>query len=200
LYYNYSFCDDITGYKNELDVLDSILPSRKLVVANSTSLPFSFALARDRKVDCYYNNVNYLLMMAAFTSERKRFFDTMRSMIPFDENFLNFALNNKKKIDPWYRAVLDYFLNFYSKSLCSFDGPFLENENPDIIKQHLKQIFMFPRRKFELYYNEEPQGNILFYEMPNKEQEFRKNSIIITNRVIPHLDLLFEDKLKIYGV
>ena len=75
MYYDYSFCDDISSYKKELDVLDNILPIRKLVVANSTSLPFSFALARDRKVDCYYNNVNCLLMMAAFTSERKRFFE-----------------------------------------------------------------------------------------------------------------------------
>jgi hypothetical protein len=200
LYYDFSFCDDIASYESELNVLDSILPNRTLSVANSTSLPFSFALSKSRKVHCYYNNINYLLMMVAFTEERKRFFDAIKSMVPFDDGFLNFALNTQKKIDPWYRAVLDYFLNFYSKSLCSFDGPFLDNENPNLIREHISKILMFPKRKFELYYEQEPEGGILFYEMPNMDQKFRKNSIIITNRVLPDLDLLFEDKLKIYGV
>jgi hypothetical protein len=203
LYYNYSFCDDITPYSNELEFLDKMLTSNHLVIPNAKSLTFSFALSRSRKIEAHYcdKTIKYFYMLLAFMTNKDKFFKHIISYIPFDDNFLNFCLNNNLKLNEWNQAVLFFILNYYSVPVHSFDGPYYGIEKNDKVKKHLSFLGSVPKRRFKIIFDQpiEPSKTYL-YEFPNTDVCFEPNSIIITNRIIPELDLLFEDKLKIYGV
>ena len=49
-------------------------------------------------------------------------------------------------------------------------------------------------------YQEEVKGQFNIYEFPNKLTDIQNRSLIITNRHLDDYELVFEDKLKIYGV
>jgi hypothetical protein len=199
LYYNYSFCDDITPYFKELEILESIIPTNTIVLPNAKSMPFSFALSKSKRIVACFEERRYLFMLVAFLEEQRRFTQHLESLVPFDDTFLNFALNNSRDIDPWNQAILFYSLHYFSKQLCSFDGPFAEQNDFEKFVNHLKSIRAMNKRRFDVRFEESVDGFKL-YEFPNPGVCFEPNSIIITNRIIPELDLLFEDKLKIYGV
>jgi hypothetical protein len=199
LYYNYSFCDDITPYSKELEILSSIIPTNRIVIPNAKSMPFSFALSKSKNIVACFEERKYLFMIVAFLEEQKRFLAHLNNLIPFDENFLNFAINNKKDIDPWNQAILFYNLHYFSKQLCSFDGPFEEKIDFDGFIKHIKSLRAINKRRFNVKF-EEPTAGFKLYEFPNPDIDFESGSVVITNRIIPELDLLFEDKLKIYGV
>jgi hypothetical protein len=203
LYYKHSFCDDIAPYSNELKFLDDILTTRHIVVPDAKSLPLSFALSKSRKIQAHYSEktIKYYYMLMAFTTNKDRFLEHIMSYIPFDDNFLNFSLNNNLKMNEWNQAVLFFILNHYSIPAQSFDGPYFGPEKNDKVKKHLSFLASVHKRKFNILFNQpvEPIG-ICLYEFPSSDVVFEPNSIVITNRIIPELDLLFEDKLKIYGV
>ena len=138
-------------------------------------------------------------MLVAFLEERQRFLSHLGSIVPFDSDFINFALNNKRAIDPWNQAILFYSLNYFSARLCSFDGPFDEKMDFDLFLNHLKSLTAINKRRFDIKFEQSTAGFKL-YEFPSVDTDFENGSLVITNRVIPNLDLLFEDKLKIYGV
>jgi len=199
LYYPFSFCDSLRGYSNELRFLDENIPHSKIIVPNAKSMPFSFSLSKNRKINACFNDKKYLFMLLAFLEERDKFTNHLLSLIPFDDNYMNFALNHKRKIDPWNEAIVMYTLNYFSNQLCSFDGPFSENPDFDSLRQHLKSLSTVNKRRFDVSFEEEPSGFKL-YEFPDRDTKFQEGSLIITNRNINNCFLLFEDKLKIYGV
>lgn len=199
MYYPFSFCDSIQNYSNELRFLDENISHSKIVVPNARSMPFSFSLSKSRKINACFNDKKHLFMLLAFLEERNRFTNHLLNLIPFDENYLNFALNHKRKIDPWNEAIIMYTLNYFSNRLCSFDGPFPEDLNFDSLRMHLKNLSMVNKRRFDVSFEEEPSGFKL-YEFPSRDTEFEKGSVIVTNRIMNDCFLLFEDKLKIYGV
>tara|TARA_R110000822_G_scaffold131308_1_gene268277 strand:+ start:553 stop:1152 length:600 start_codon:yes stop_codon:yes gene_type:complete len=199
LYYTYSFCNDLAPYLKELEILHSIIPTNTIVIPNAKSMPFSFALSKSKRIITCFEERKYLFMLLAFLEEQQRFLRHLKTLVPFDENFLNFAMNNTKEIDPWNEAVLFYNLNYFSKQLCSFDGPFDEEQDFDSFQTHLSRLTRINKRRFDVKFEETPPGFKL-YEFPNPNTHFDAGSVVITNRIIPELDLLFEDKLKIYGV
>ena len=60
----------------------------------------------------------------------------------------------------------------------------MRTRNKNIVAEYQKEI----KNKFNIY------------EFPNKLVDIQSNSIIITNRYLSDYKMLFEDKLKIYGV
>jgi hypothetical protein len=203
LYYNYSFCDDITPYSKELKFLDNMITTNEIVIPNAKSLPFSFALSKGRKISVHYceNTIKYFYMLNAFITSKDRYLKHILSYIPFDDNFLNFCLNNNIRMNEWDQAVLFFILNHYSIPVHSFDGPYFGTGKDDKVKKHLSFLASVHKRKFNIVFNQllEPNKTYL-YEFPNPDIDFESGSVVITNRIIPELDLLFEDKLKIYGV
>ena len=186
-------------YYNELRFLDDNISHNKIIVPNARSMPFSFSLSKNRKINACFNDKKYLFMLLAFLEERDKFTNHLLRLIPFDENYLNFALNHKRKIDPWNEAIIMYTLNYFSNNLCSFDGPFSKNIDFDSLKRHLKNLSIVNKRRFDISFEEEPSGFKL-YEFPARDTIFDEGSLIITNRTMKNCFLLFEDKLKIYGV
>ena len=124
-----------------------------------------------------------------------------KQFIPFDDNFLNFCLKNQTVQGVWNHSILFFLLNYYSNKIDSFDGPFEENVDFDTIKEHLKTLNIFNKRRLKIKLGQSTgvEGTRL-YEFPDPTTQFIKNSFVITDRTIPSLGLLFEDKLKIYGV
>lgn len=201
MYYDFSFCDNISSYSNEISALDSIIGNTNITVPNARSMPFSFALCRNRKITAIFNNPKYYIMMMAFCEERSNFFKSSLSFIPFDDNFLNFALNNKRKINPWQESILFFLLNYCSAPLMSFDGPYFKDITHDGLTKHFSRLARIHKRKFVIQHNEEPKENeLILHEFPNVDTKFREGSLIITNKILDNANLLFEDKLKIYGV
>ena len=201
MYYDFSFCDDIRPYSKEISALDSIIGNNSFTIVGAKSMPFSFALCRNRKITAIFDNPKYYMMIMAFLEEQNDFFNSASSLVPFDDNFLNFALNNTKKINPWQESILFFLLNYYSVPLMSFDGPYLNKLGREDLIRHFSYLSRVHKRKFNVCYNEQPQKNeLLLYEFPNKGISFRDGSLIVTNRNIESANLLFEDKLKIYGV
>ena len=199
MYYDFSFCDDITAYSNEMVALDNIIGNTAITVPDAKSMPFP--LCRNRKITAIFKNPKYYVMLSAFLEEQRAFFRSVGSCIPFDDNFLNFALNNTKKMNPWQETVLFYLLNYCSVPLMSFDGPYITNITKNNLNKHLSRLSRIHKRRFNLQYGEEPKENeLLLYEFPNRDINFREGSLIITNKIIENANLLFEDKLKIYGV
>ena len=199
MYYDFSFCDDIRPYSKELEILSDLVPTNTIVVPNAKSMPFSFALSKNKKIVTCFEEKKYLFMFVAFLEEQQRFLHHLEALVPFDDNFLNFCLNNSRNIDPWNQAVLFYNLHYFSGRLCSFDGPFKEEKDFDLFANHLKSLRRINKRRFDLKFGE-PDAGFKLYEFPNPSINFENGSVVITNRAIPDLDLLFEDKLKIYGV
>ncbi len=199
MYHNFSFCDDIRPYSKELKVLSDLVPTNTVVIPRAKSLPFSFALSKSKRIVACFEEQKYLFMLVAFLEEQKRFLAHLETLVPFEENFINFALNNKRAIDPWNQAILFYNLHYFSKQLCSFDGPFEEEKDFDSFLEHLKSLRFVNKRRFDVKFNENVEG-FRVYEFPSPHEVFEPGSIVITNRTIPELSLLFEDKLKIYGV
>ena len=185
MYYDFSFCDDISPYYKELEILADIIPTNSIVVPNAKSMPFSFALSKNKKVTACFEEKRYLFMLLAFAEEPRRFSAHLKTMVPFDESYLNFAMNNNRDIDPWNQAILFYSLHYFSKQLCSFDG-------------HIDKLSLVNKRRFNIKY-QEPTTGFKLYEFPQPDQELEAGSLVITNRIMNSLDLLFEDKLKIYG-
>ena len=199
MYHSFSFCDDIRPYHKELEILDSIIPTNKIVVPDAKSMPFSFALSKGKRVVACFEEKKYLFMLVAFLEEQKRFLQHLEDLIPFDHNFINFSLNNKRNIDPWNQAILFYNLHYFSTQLCSFDGPFEEEKDFDSFLDHLRCLRATNKRRFDVKFKKTDTGFKL-YEFPNPDTIFEPGSVVVSNRAIPNLDLLFEDKLKIYGV
>ena len=199
MYYNFSFCDDLGQYASELKKLNEFLPYNDIVVPNAKSMPFSFGLSKSRKIIACFEEKKYLFMLIAFLEETSRFLGHLKSLIPFDENYLNFAMNNTREIDPWNQAILFYNLHYFSNQLCSFDGPFEEVLDFKTFTKHINSLQGVNKRRFDVRFNEGPKGTKL-YEFPDPETILESGSIVITNRTIQDLELLFQDKLKIYGV
>lgn len=199
MYYDFSFCDDISPYYKELEILADIIPTNSIVVPNAKSMPFSFALSKNKKVTACFEEKRYLFMLLAFAEEPRRFSAHLKTMVPFDESYLNFAMNNNRDIDPWNQAILFYSLHYFSKQLCSFDGPFEEGFEFDLYLSHIDKLSLVNKRRFNIKY-QEPTTGFKLYEFPQPDQELEAGSLVITNRIMNSLDLLFEDKLKIYGV
>ena len=199
MYYPFSFCDSVQDYSNELHFLDENIAHNRIVVPNAKSMPFSFALSKSRKVNACFNDKKHLFMLLAFLEERERFTDHLLSLIPFDENYINFAMNNNREIDPWNQAIILYTLNFFSNQICSFDGPFPEEFEFDTLKQHLRRLSTVNKRRFNVSF-EEVKSGFKVYEFPDRDTDLEKGSLVVTNRIMSDCCLLFQDKLKIYGV
>jgi len=200
LYYNFSFCDNIKIYEKEISFLDNLIGANNITVHNATTLPFAFALSNSRKLFANFNQTSLFFMFCAFETEKDRFLTHIRRYLPFDEEFINFALNREVSIDPWKEAIVSYLLCFASTALCSFDGPFGDVDE-SLLRQHLNKISRYPVRNLTCYYKESlPTGGINLFEFPESINNIPTNSIIVTNKSYDDKQLLFEDKLKIYGV
>lgn len=201
MYYDFSFCNDISDYKKELQALDTIIGYRSVIVPNAVSMPFSFPLSKGRKIAANFDDIRFYSMFAAYETELKRYIDNILSFDPIDKTFFDFILN-KKQTDLWYDACLYYIAFFYSNRLNSFDGPFPDEISRSLLTKNLKYLSSVIKNRLTFLFNEniEDNNSILLYEFPQAEQEFKKNSLIITNKYHDNLNLLFEDKLKIYGV
>ena len=202
MYYDFSFCADVSSYKKELDVLDYVFSHNGVFAPNSETMPFSFSLSKSRHIVGNFENLKLYSMFLAYETEMRRFFETILSFEPIDNNFISFISKNKKQKDPWYEACLYFIAAFYSDTINSFDGPYPENIDKDSMTKHLKRLQSVMKRKLTFTYNEPDayQDYICFYEFPNDVEDLKKGSIIIDNKYHKNLDLLFEDKLKIYGV
>lgn len=200
MYHKYSFCDDVTHNKNELEFLDKALNCKHFVVRNATTMPFSFALSKNRKVTALFSNIKNFFMFAAWETEKDRFLKYISKYIPFDEDLFNFALHNKLDSSPWQQSHLQFILCFTSHGFCRFDGPF---DKPDelLTRRHVSRLMATKNKNITAEYQIEiPNESVNLYEFPTKGQEFLPNSFIITDKRIDDYNLLFEDKLKIYGV
>jgi len=199
LYYDYSFCDDISLYKKELDFLDKTIPNINIVAQNATTMPFSFCLSKTRHVKALFSNLKCYYMFAAWETEKEKFLSSIDKYAPFNDDLIQFALHNTLDIDPWEQSILQFILSYSSNGLCSFDGPY-NQFNPELYRKHLVKLMKTRNKNITSEYQIKAQGDLNIYEFPSKLIEFIPNSIIITNRYISGYKLLFEDKLKIYGV
>lgn len=201
MHYNYSFCNDIRVHKAELKFLDLFLQNKNIIIPNAKSLPYSFSLSKDRNINAFFTNEKYFHMFNNYVQQKDKFLYYIKQFIPFDDNFLNFCLKNQTVQGVWNHSILFFLLNYYSNKIDSFDGPFEENVDFDSIKEHLKTLNIFNKRRLKIKLGQSTgvEGTRL-YEFPDPTTQFIKNSFVITDRTIPSLGLLFEDKLKIYGV
>jgi hypothetical protein len=201
LHYNYSFCNDIGPYKAELKFLDLFLQDKNIIIPNAKALPYSFSLSKNRNINAFFTNEKYFHMFNNYLQQKDKFLHYIKQFIPFDDNFLNFCLKNQNVQGAWNRSILFFLLNYCSNKIDSFDGPFEENVDFDSINEHLKTLNVFNKRRLKIKLGQ-PTGveGTRLYEFPDKNTQFIKNSFVITDRIIPSLGLIFEDKLKIYGV
>ena len=199
MYYDYSFCDNIQAYKKELEFLNDFVTSKEIVAQNATTMPFCFPLSKTRKITALFSNLKCFYMFAAWETEKEKFLSSIDKYAPFDDNLLNFASNNTLDIDPWDQSILQYVLSYSSKGFCSFDGPFNDFDN-ETYRKHLVKLMKTRNKNIIAEYQQKVENKFNIYEFPNKLVKFLPNSLIITNRYLEDYDLLFEDKLKIYGV
>ena len=199
MYYNYSFCDNVSEYKKELDFLDKTIKDKSIVAQNATTMPFSFCLSKSRKVTAVFSNLKCYYMFAAWETEKEKFLTTIDKYAPFDDKLINFASHNTLDLDAWNQSVLQYILCYCSKGLCSFDAPF-DTFDAQAYRKHLIKLMSTRNKNINAEYQEEVEGQFNIYEFPNKLTDIQKRSLIITNRHLDDYELLFEDKLKIYGV
>lgn len=186
-------------YDSELRFLDSYCKKNKIIVRDATTMPLSFCLAKNRKVVSVFSTLKNYYMFAAFETERDRFIKNLKQMIPFEKDLLHFALNNETVSDPWKLALLQYYICYFSTSIGSYDGPFSDLEFTKLNKT-LSKLLSFPARNLDCQFESTNiNDGINIYEFPHNNN-FLSNSVIITNRDILNGKLLFEDKLKIYGV
>lgn len=199
MYHDYSFCDNVSFYKNELDFLDKTVPNTDIVIQKATTMPFSFCLSKSRQVTALFSNLKCYYMFAAWETEKEKFLSCVNKYAPFDNDLIQFALHNTLDIDAWDQSVLQFILSYSSNGLCCFDGPFSEFDS-EAYRKHLVKLMKTRNKNITAEYQVEKQGEFNIYEFPSKLIDFVPNSLIITNRYIEGCSLLFEDKLKIYGV
>lgn len=199
MYYDYSFCDDIQAYKKELEFLDNFITSKEIVAQNATTMPFCFSLSKSRKITALFSNLKCYYMFAAWETEKEKFLSSIDRYAPFDDDLINFASHNTLDLDAWNQSVLQYILCYSSKGFCSFDGPFEEYDN-QAYRKHLVKLMRTRNKNIVAEYQKEIKNKFNIYEFPNKLVDIQSNSIIITNRYLSDYKMLFEDKLKIYGV
>ena len=192
----------MSSYKKELGVLDYIFSHKSIFVPNAVTMPFSFSLARSRPVVANFEDLRLYSMFLAYETEMKRFFETILSFEPLDANFISFISKNKKQKDPWYDACLCFIASYYSEAINSFDGPYPEVIEKNLIAKHLKRLQSVIKTKLSFTFEEGGSypNHIAFYEFPESIENLKKGSVVIDNKHHQDLDLLFEDKLKIYGV
>ena len=82
MYYDYSFCDDISLYKKELDFLDKTIPNINIVAQNATTMPFSFCLSKTRHVKALFSNLKCYYMFAAWETEKEKFLSSIDKYAP----------------------------------------------------------------------------------------------------------------------
>ena len=199
MYYDYSFCDDVTPYSKELEFLDNMIPNTNIVAHKATTIPFSFCLSKSRHLTALFSNLKCYYMLAAWETEKEKFLSSINKYSPFNDDLIQFALNNTLDIDAWDQSILQFVLSYSSNGLCSFDGPYNKFDS-DAFRKHLVKLMRTRSKNITAEYQLEKQGEFNIYEFPSKLVDFLPNSVIITNRYIEGCDLLFEDKLKIYGV
>ena len=200
MYYDYSFCSDITPYIKELNLLDSIISSREFNVIGAKSCAFTFSLLKNRKANLFFDHDKYFLMYAAFSTQKSEFLQSVNCFDSFDKQMLDFCVTNYSEKSPWNTAIYFYLMNYFSIPLDSSDGPWYDNLDFIKLKKHLISLSLFSESKIECFYKENKKNNFInVYEFPI-EDKFEKDSIIITHKHYDDLELIFEDKLKIYGV
>jgi hypothetical protein len=201
LHYDFSFCNNISDFQNELKALDSLIGYNDIAVPNAVSMPFAFALSKGRRVQASFNDIRFYSMFIAYETDMKRFIDNILSFEPIDEKFFNFILNKKTK-DYWYDACLYYIGFFFSNRLDSYDGPFPSIVDRNLLIKNLKYLPSVVKTRFSFLFNEEIKNNnsVLLYEFPSNDIDLKSGSVVITNKELKDCSLLFEDKLKIYGV
>ena len=200
MYHKFSFCKNLSGYEQELDFLDKILkPYDQINTLQATTIPFSFALSADKIVNAYFVDKDYEHLLRCFLEAKDTFLNHLLHFRKVDENFLNFCLNNKRKKDVWMKTLLFYIINLYSNNLYSYDGPWFDKTDVSLLKSNILDLKMSSNKSIKIHKDETLLNNVCLYEFPDVE-DFIEGSIVITNKKINNLHLLFENKVKIYGV
>jgi len=198
LYYDFSFCNDISPYENELRFLDSIVP-REFNVISAKSCPLTFSLSNNRIANLYFELEKYFYIFAAFTEQKQDFIDSLQTFIPFQKDLLEFSSRNYKEKNLWNIAASFYLANYFSSAIDSSDGPWPDDLDFKAFKKHLVKLSLATNR-LNIFFDKRPDNDLInVIEFPQTEN-IPEGTIMITNKSYPQYDLLFEDKLKIYGV
>ena len=197
MYYDFSFCNDIRPYENELKFLDSVLP-REFNVINAKSCPLTFALSRGRTTNIHFALEKYFYIFAAYTEQKQDFINGLLTFVPFKKDLLDFASRNYNEKNLWNVALSFYLANYFSNTIDSSDGPWPDDLDFKSFKKHLVNLNL-TNSHLKLFFNKEPDLDLInVYEFPQSDK-FVEGSLIITNINYNNYNLLFEDKLKIYG-
>lgn len=197
MYYDYSFCNNVSPYRKELEFLDSILP-REFNVISAKSCPLTFSLSCNRVANLYFGLEKYFYMFAAFTEQKQDFIDSLLAFVPFKKDLLEFSSRNYGEKNLWNIATSFYLANYFSVAVDSSDGPWPDDLDFKGFKKHLVKLSLTSNR-LNLFFDKNPDSDIInVIEFPQKEK-ITEGTIVITNKNHSQLNLLFEDKLKIYG-
>tara|TARA_B100002019_G_C21171613_1_gene548750 strand:+ start:254 stop:850 length:597 start_codon:yes stop_codon:yes gene_type:complete len=198
LYYDYSFCNDVNPYRKELEFLDSIVP-REFNVISAKSCPLTFSLSNNRIANLYFELEKYFYIFAAFTEQKQDFIDSLQAFVPFKKDLLEFSSTNYNEKNLWNIATSFYLANYFSAAVDSSDGPWPDDLDFKSFRKHLVKLSLTNNR-LNLFFDKRPDNDLInVIEFPQTE-EIPEGTIIITNKNYPQHNLLFEDKLKIYGV
>jgi len=198
LYYDYSFCNNVSPYKKELEFVDSLLP-RDFNVISAKSCPLTFSLTKNRTANLYFDLEKYFYVFAAFTEQRHDFIDSLRAFVPFKKDLLEFSSRNYSERNLWNIATSFYLANYFSAAIDSSDGPWPDDLDFKEFKKHLVKLSLTNNR-LNLFFDEKPNNDFInVIEFP-QTQELPEGTVVITNKNFSQYSLLFEDKLKIYGV
>lgn len=200
MYHKFSFCKNISGYEQELRFLNKILePYGEINVLQATTIPFSFALSSNKIVNAYFEDKDYFHLWRCFIEAKDAFLNHLLYFRKIDPSFLNFCLNNKRKKDVWMKTLLFYIVNLYSNNLHSYDGPWIDDADINLLRSNILDLKTSSNKSIRIFNCEPNLNNVCIYEFP-VENDFLEGSIVITNKKMDNLHLLFEDKIKIYGV
>ena len=198
MYYDYSFCNDINPYRKELEFLDSIIP-REFNVISAKSCPLAFSLSNNRVANLYFQLEKYFYIFAAFTEQKQDFIDSLQAFVPFKKDLLEFSSRNYGENNLWNIATSFYLANYFSVAIDSSDGPWPDDLDFKAFKKHLVRLSLTSNR-LNLFFEKTPDNDFInIVEFP-QTLELPEGTIAITNKNFPQHNLLFEDKLKIYGV
>ena len=201
MYYNFSLCDNLKAYDQELKFLDTMLHDYKeLNILSAKSMSFGFALSLDRQINCFFDDDDYHELWKVFLKNKDRFLKHSLYFKNINQDFLTFCAYNKNKKSQWMKSLTFFIANVYSNNINSSDGPWFNTINDSTLRKHIIDLKTCNLHNINICTGEIDHGIASIYDFPSEDTQLIPGSIVITNKVFNNLHLLFENKLKIYGV
>jgi len=172
----------------------------ELNILTAKSMSFGFALSFNRHVNCYFDDNDYLELWKTFLKNKNKFLTHSLYFKNVNHDFLNFCAYNKNKKTHWMKNLTFFIANIYSNNINSSDGPWFNTVSDSMLRKHIIDLKTCNLDNINICTGDVDDEIPSIYDFPSEDTELISGSIVITNKVFNNLHLLFENKLKIYGV